>query len=641
MSLINASSLSFSFEDEYILKNISFSVEVKDKVGLIGANGAGKSTLFRLLNGTLSPTEGFLTLSKDCSPAFMEQHACVDSERTVFDELLTVFRPIFEIENELDKIQKTLDESAADFNEKLDRQHYLNVEYERLGGLTYLSRGRSSLIGMGFDESYFDKPVKLLSGGEKSKLSLCKLLLSGSDTLLLDEPTNHLDIKSIEWLESFLSDFKGTYIVISHDRYFLDKVTNRTFEIENSKLYSANRSYTGYMALKKEREKAEQREYDAAMKEVHRIEGIIEQQKRFNQERNYITIASKQKSIDRILSKTNPPDKKQRDISFSFKTDIMSGNDVLLMKNVSKSFNDKLLFESAELDIKRGERCFIVGENGCGKSTLLKIILNKSARDSGKIIFGTGLKIGYFDQALAELSSNKTVIDEVWDTYRQMTETEIRNALAVFLFGGDDVFKSMSSLSGGEKSKVALLKLMLSKANFLVLDEPTNNLDISSRQALENALKEYDGTMLIVSHDRYFINSLATRVISLSKSGLRSHEGNYDSYVASLNENKPEPASYKEKPQVNEYKLKKEHESNKRKIAGRISRLEKEIDELEKAVSLKQEEINSPEVSDDYQKILSLTEELHSLSNLHEKRIEEWETANIELEELKKEENDG
>lgn len=641
MSLIIANKLSFSYEDEYLFKNINFSIETKDKVGLIGANGAGKSTLFKLMTGELPPTDGFLSIGKDCVISYMEQHACAGSKKTVYDELLTVFEPLFEIQRELDSLRDKLDENSPDFEKNIERQHFLNVEYERLGGLTYLSRARSTLIGMGFSEDYFGKPVETLSGGEKSKLSLCKLLLSGADVLLLDEPTNHLDIKSIEWLEAWLSDFKGTFIVISHDRYFLDKVTNKTLELHNNTLYSANHNYSGYIMLKSEREKAEQREYEASMKEVKRIEGIIEQQKRFNRERNYITIASKQKSIDRILKDLKQPDKELSSINFSFETDLVSGNDVLLVNNLSKSFGNLLLFENVELDLKRGEKCFIVGDNGCGKSTLLKIILNKTSRDSGKIILGTGIKIGYFDQSLAELSTQKTIIDEVWDSYRQMTETEVRSALALFLFKGDDVYKSMSSLSGGEKARVSILKLMLSKANFLILDEPTNNLDIASRQVLEDALQQYNGTLLIVSHDRYFINNLATKIVALTKTGLLFHEGNYESYLTSPLANRSFTKPKVEKSTTNTYRAKKEHESNIRKLEGKISRLENEINDLDASIECIQKKIDDPDNSRDYQKILEITEELDKMSSLQLQKIELWEQLNEELEDIKEGNTDG
>lgn len=636
MSLINVNNLTISFTEEDVLKGITFAVEPRDKIGLIGANGAGKSTIFKILTKQYLPTDGNFTFAKECSLGYMEQHACADSDKTVYTELLTVFEPLFQIEQEINDIQKSLNEHNSDFADKLESQNYLHREYERRGGLTYQSRAKSALIGIGFTENDFDLDVSLLSGGQKSKLSLCKLLLCGADVLLLDEPTNHLDIKSIDWLENWLTEYKGTYIVISHDRYFLDKVTNKTIEIERGKLYSANKNYSGYMLLKDERKKAQQKVFDGAMKEVHRIEGMIEQQKRFNQAHNYVTIASKQKSIDRILDDLEEPEKELSGIRFRFEAASESGNDVLLLTDIEKSFDNKFLFSNVQLDLKKGDRCFIIGDNGCGKSTLLKVILNKMRRDKGRIALGVGLKIGYFDQSLAELSSGKTVIDEIWDTYRNMTETEVRSALAQFLFKADDVYKNMNDLSGGEKARVALLKLMLSGANFLILDEPTNHLDIKSRQALEDALIDYNGTLLIVSHDRYLINKLATRIEYLDTDGLTSYIGNYDSYIQNVTTlNEPELKKSNTKVKDNDYKRQKEHNSYIRKLKGKISRLEADIENLENKAEQLQEEMNNS--TSDYETILELTNQLNDLTQIQEEKMLEWESLCEELSNLETE----
>ena len=633
MALISVNDLTVSFSETDILDKISFQVESKDKIGLIGANGAGKTTLFKILTKEYLPNNGTVAVGKDITVGYMEQHACSSSEKNVLDELMSVFTYLYDIEDELEVIEEKLSSQNEDIEKLLDRQHYLTTQYERLGGLTYKSRAKSALIGLGFGENDFTLPCSLLSGGQRSKVSLCKLLLCGANLLLLDEPTNHLDIESVTWLESWLSEYNGSFIVISHDRYFLDKVTNRTFELERSRLYFADRNYSGYMKLKEERLKAQQKVYDGAMKEVHRIEGIIEQQKRFNRERNYITIASKQKSIDRLLDGLEKPESELEGISFSFTADAVSGNDVLICDEVEKNFDSKKLFKNVSLTVKRGERIFIVGENGCGKSTFLKVILGKMRRDAGRVTLGSGIKIGYFDQTLAELSTSKTVIDEVWDSYKQMTETQIRSALASFLFKGDDVYKIMNKLSGGEKARVALLKLMLSRSNFLVLDEPTNHLDIKSREALENAFDTYDGTMLIVSHDRYFINRLATRIVRLHTNGIDSYSGNYDYYIEHCIDRNIAVAETA-KPKENTYKKQKEHESEIRKMKGRISRLEAEIDGLDEKISFFQEQINSPEISADYEKILSLTDELNKTVCEQEEKMQLWQNLNEELDVL-------
>ena len=634
MSLISANNLIFSFADKTILDEISFSVEPKDKIGLIGVNGAGKSTLLRIITGEFSLYKGVLSISSDCEIGYMEQHACADSDDDLFNETLKSFDFLFKIEDEIKNIQSSLNEHSPDFTQNLERLHFLNEQYERRGGLTYISRARSALLGLGFSESDFDLPVKKLSGGERSKLSLCKLLLSGSDILILDEPTNHLDIKNINWLENWLIDFKGTLIIVSHDRYFLDRITNKTFEIENGKLYSANADYSGYMRLKEERIKSETKAYNASINEIKRIESIIETQKRFNREKNYITIASKQKSIDRIKKDLKKPDYYTGEIRFSFQSKTSSGNEVLNLTGIEKSFSGKLLFQDVDLELKKGERCFILGDNGYGKSTLLKIIQNKITRDKGRITLGVGVKIGYYDQTLAELSKNISVLDEVWNEYKSMTETEVRSALALFLFKGDDVFKNLSSLSGGEKARVALLKLMLSGANLLVLDEPTNNLDIQSKQVLENALKEYDGTLLIVSHDRYFINSLATKIAFLSINGLRIIEGNYDNYISnSLVENKAENSPKKASPKDNTYRLKKEQESKIRRLKGSIKRLEDLIEELENKTIKYEKQLADPEIISDYQKITELTSLMNENMLLTETKMQEWEILNSQLNE--------
>ena len=415
MALISAHSVSLSFSDRVIFSDVSFDVYKKDKIGFIGVNGAGKTTLFKLFTRQLEPDGGDVFISRDATLGYMEQHACSGSDRTLFDELLTVFDDVISAEKELDEIAEKLNGEFSGDAELIARQQYLLELFERRGGLTYKSRTRSALIGLGFEEKDFSLSCSLLSGGQRSKVSLAKLLLSKADLLLLDEPTNHLDIESIDWLEGWLSEYSGTFIVISHDRYFLDKVTNRTFELENGKIFCANGNYSRFHELKAERRKNAERVYDNTIKEVKRIQGIIEQQKTFSQERNYITIASKQKSIDRLLDGLEKPERELDSIRFSFKTNLVSGNEVLLCENLSKAFENRELFENVSMLIERGERVFITGENGCGKSTLLKMILGRLRRDSGKITLGANVKIGYFDQTLAEISTNKTVLDEVED----------------------------------------------------------------------------------------------------------------------------------------------------------------------------------------------------------------------------------
>ena len=637
MALANAFKLSISFGDTDIFSDLSFDVGAKDKIGLIGVNGAGKTTLFKLFTGEYTPTDGALVIGKDTVIGYMEQHACAESERTMLDELLTVFDDVIAAEEELEQIAKKISAGAGDTQALIARQDMLLELIRRRDGLTYQSRARSTLLGLGFSEADFTLPCALLSGGQRSKVSLAKLLLSGANLLLLDEPTNHLDLKSIAWLEDFIGQYTGACIVISHDRYFLDKVTNRIFELDRGRLFATDGNYSRHRALREEQKKAEERVYAGTMKEIRRIEGIIEQQKRFGRERNFKTIASKQKSIDRLEKDLVKPEKELQSIRFRFEPAITSGNDVLFAKGLSKSFGEKKLFSDVSLEIFRGERVFLTGENGCGKSTLLKMLLGRERRDSGKITLGVNVKIGYFDQTLAELSrSDKTVLDEVWDAYRQMNEVDVRRALAAFLFKGDDVFKSMHALSGGERARVALLKLMLSGANFLVLDEPTNHLDIASGEALENALSDFDGTLLVVSHDRYFINRLATRVLYLDEHGLESYLGGYDDFLAALAlRGADAPPPEKKAPKDNSYRRRKELDSLIRRTEGKIRRLEEEIDRADADLAALQKELSAG--SDDYETVLRLTNKLHEETNAQEERMAQWEQLNEELEQLRME----
>ena len=632
MAILTANSLKIEFGATEIFSDVSFEINENDKVGFIGVNGAGKTTLFKVITKEYEPDDGSIVYGKNTVTGYMEQHACHNSNRTVYDEALTVFSNLIEYEFEIEKLIRAIDKGDGDIEKLIKEQLRIQEEYNNNGGLTYKSRTSSALSGLGFSKSDFMKPVSVLSGGQKSKLSLAKLLLSGANLLLLDEPTNHLDIKSVEWLENWINDFSGSVIVISHDRYFLDKVTNKTMELERGNLTVANGNYTRFLELKEERKMNEERRYNAAISEIERIEGIIATQKHFGQERNYVTIAHKQKSIDRLRENLVEPEKELQAIHFRFKADCVSGNDVLIAESLKKSFGEKHLFENIDFLIKRNERVFLLGDNGCGKTTLLKILTGEIKSDSGFFKFGANVKIGYFDQTLEKLNENKTILDEVWDSYLDMKESEVRTALGSFLFKGDDVFKKVGDLSGGEKARVALLKLMLSGANLFLLDEPTNHLDIKSREALENALLNYEGTMLIVSHDRYLINKLATRILRMDKNGIRIFNGNYDYYVAHYTP--PEEKLQKEiKPKANEYRLKKEYESNIRRLKGAISRCEKEIEDNENAVSAKEEELSMPENASSYERIAEISNELEKLKDKQNELFEKWEELQKQLEE--------
>ncbi len=630
MSLLTAQNLTFGFLDGVLFKGAAFKVEDTDRIGLIGANGSGKTSLFRLITGKYSPNEGGIVRGKDVRIGYMEQYLECSENQTLYGEALTVFNDVIEMEFELEDVtHRLLTDSSIDLIEK---QLRLTEEIEKRDGLVYQAKTKSALLGLGFKEDDLTQKVSTLSGGQRSKLSLCKLLLSNANLLLLDEPTNNLDVDAINWLEDFLIKYKGAFIVVSHDRYFLDKVTTSTIEIAHKKLIHTTGNYSVFQKLKAERELTIEREYEKTITEIKRIEGIIEQQKRFNQAHNYVTIASKEKQIERLKETLIIPEKALKSVNFSFKTDIRTGDEVLFVSGLKKSFPDKPLFKNFNLTVYREDKVFLLGPNGCGKSTFLKIINKETNADEGLFRLGANVKIGYFDQNIDKLHSEKTVLNEVWDMYSYMTETEIRSALAMFLFRGEDVFKEVSSLSGGERAKISLLKIMLSKPNFLILDEPTNHLDIISREVLENALLDFNGTLLVVSHDRYFINKLATKVVHLTHEGAVNIDGNYDTYV-SYHENKiVEEAKDKlrSKPVVNDYKLRKEQASLERKRKTRINKIELEIEEKETLADKLTAEISTPEISGDYEKLLEYTEKLDNIKSQLEVLYAEWETLQIE-----------
>lgn len=531
MPALSVRNLTMTFIERNLFTDVSFDVEERDKVGFIGANGVGKTTLFKILNGEISPVSGTVTFSKNVRPGYMEQHACNNPRADVYHELLSVFDYLSDMETEISALAHQIDNKSGNLDKLVERQTMLIEQFERAGGLTYKSRTRSALLGLGFSENDFTMPVGNLSGGQRSKLCLAKLLLSQSNMLLLDEPTNHLDIDAIAWLEGFLRDFKGAMIIISHDRYFLDNVTNKTIELEHNRAMVYTGSYSEFVKKKESVNESLKNKYEHDLKEIKRIEGIVEQQKRWGQAHNFITAASKQKEADRIKDQLVAPESELETMRMHFEPRCESGNDVLICKNLAKSFDDKQLFKNVDIHIRKGERVFIIGGNGCGKTTLFRILMGKTPMDSGEYDYGANVEIGYFDQMQQNLDLSKTALDEVWDTFPNMTQTEVRSALASFLFKGDEVFKPLSKMSGGERARVSLLKLMLKGSNFLLLDEPTNHLDASSREELEKTLLDYSGTMLIVSHDRYFINKIADRILLLTNNGVKEYLGNYDYYL--------------------------------------------------------------------------------------------------------------
>lgn len=621
MSVINAQMLTMEFLDNLLFDKASFDIEEHDKVGLIGRNGTGKTTLFKLIAGVLEPADGNIFISSNAKTGFVEQHACSDFSKTAYEEMLTVFSHLITEENELEVLHDKIEKSGGSNSELIERQALLTEKFQSEGGLTYRARANSMLSGLGFTEEEKQLPVGELSGGQRTKICLGKLLLSDANLILLDEPTNHLDIKSVEWLEDFLSKYNGTAIIVSHDRYFLDKVTNKTMEIEHKKITVRKGNYSVFAKLKQEQREADRRKYEQQKKEVERIEGIITQQKQFNQARNYVTIASKQKQIDRIKAEMVAPESDEASVKLKFEAASVSGNDVIMIKDLSKSYGEKTLFKDASLNIYKGDRVFLLGENGCGKSTFLKTLLGKIQPDGGLCRFGANVQIGYFDQIQAGLSSSKTVLEEIYDKFPAFTISELRGFLGAFCFRGDEINKKMSELSGGERARTALLEMMLKKPNLLILDEPTNHLDIVSREVLEDALLDYDGTLFCVSHDRFLVNKLATRILILKNGELTEFDGSYSDYVESLSA--PVKTARQEK-KPNEYQLRKERESQERKRKTRISRLEDEIEQIENEKETVQNELADPSTAADYEKLIELTEKLNNLNCRQEELYSEW-----------------
>ena len=633
MSLLSLNNVSKSFGERVLFENVSFNIENNTKMGFIGTNGVGKTTLFRTILGE-EDYEGEMVKSSDLKIGVMEQTPPSSQSLTAYDYALEVFSRFFEIEEEMENIRKTLERGEGETERLINRQEALNTEYIRNDGLTFRARTRSMLIGLGFLESELNLPMNSLSGGQKTRLSLARTLLSEANFLLLDEPTNHLDIESVRFLEDFLKNCNKAFIVISHDRYFLDKVTNTTIELENRKISLYSGSYSTFIVKKEQVRKAQERKYENTMQEIKRIEGIIEQQKRWNRERNIKTAEHKQKSIDRLQETLEKPEEDTSKIRFRFTAEKKSGNDVLKVTSLSKSYGEKKLFNDVSFEVKRGERVFLLGPNGCGKSTLYKMIKGDIETPEDAVWFGTNVECAYYDQDRSDIQGGKDVESELWDVYPRMDRTQIRNALAAFLFKGDDVFKMTDTLSGGEKARLSLLEIMLTGANFLLLDEPTNHLDIRSREALEEAIEDFEGTVFIISHDRYLINKMADKIIAFENGSVNSYNMNYDDYINKIavnlsDNNKP---AEKQKKEPNDYQKQKQKQSEKRKLEGKIRRCEEAIELCEKEIETINEEINC--AGSDFEKITLLSKELEEKETEQEKLMNEWENLSTELEEL-------
>ncbi len=633
MILLNGSNLEKIFSGEALFNNVSFNIEDSDKIGLVGVNGAGKSTLFKIIIGDIDADNGEVFKNKDLSIGYLDQYALSDSDLSIWDEVATAFCEVIEIEKQLDELRFDIENKNGDIETLVNRQVELQDKFSELDGFYYKSKIRGTLLGLGFSEEEFNLSVSNLSGGQKTRVSLGKLLLSRANLLLLDEPTNHLDIDSVEWLEDFLRGYNGAFVVISHDRYFLDRVTNKTFELRSGRLRVYNGNYTEYMRQSEVERLSEERSYENTKKEIERLEGIVEQQRRWNREKNIKTAESKLKVIEKLEKDLVKPDAKQEAMNFKFEAMQGGGQDVLITKNLSKSFDNEPLFKNADVFIKKGERVFLTGPNGCGKTTFLKIVLGMYEPTQGSATIGANIVTGYYDQLQENLDMEKTVLDELYDEYPDMTLTELRNALAVFMFKGEDVFKKIEKLSGGERARVELAKLMLKKNNFLIMDEPTNHLDIDSREALENALTGYDATMLMVSHDRYFINKLADRILYMTPDGIVSFMGNYDEFLEKRKTEEKETIVKTDSDAKLDYQERKKAQAQKRKVINRFKKVEEEISELEEKITVKETELQNPEIATDYIKLGEISDEIAKMNETLDTMYSEWEDLQSTIEE--------
>ncbi|MCW6123637.1 ribosomal protection-like ABC-F family protein [Clostridium sporogenes] len=636
MVVLSCKNISKAYGVDLILDNLTFNINENDKVGLIGANGAGKSTLFKILTSSLEQDSGDIFIDKSKSLGYLAQHLSLDSNNTIYEEVLDVFHDLIKMEEKLNKLEKLMnepyDKNNKDYHDKIIKDYTTYTDlYINRGGYTYKGEIHRVLRGLSFEEEDFNKQINILSGGQKTRVALCKLLLQSPDILLLDEPTNHLDLTAINWLEEYLKAYKGTVLIISHDRYFLDEITSQTFELISGHINCYNGNYSKFIDLRKKEYEVKLKAYNLQQSEIKRQEKIIEKYRSFNREKSIKAAESRQKSLDKI-EKIDAPDKLPKPVKINFETQIKSGNDILHIENLSKSYGDITLFTNVEMDIKRGEKIALIGDNGRGKTTLLKIIMDKIKKNSGTKYIGKNVFIGYYDQEQSDLNECNTVLDEVWDEFPEMTTTEVRNSLAAFLFTGDDVFKEISKLSGGEKCKVNLLKLMLSKSNFLLLDEPTNHLDIMSREALEDALLNYDGTVLVISHDRYFLNKVIEKIYELNIDGIKEYLGNYDYYIhKKINPNRFDyeaitSGNSKTKTQIHqERKKKKEEEKKFKQEKLKIKNLEKEITDLEEEVNLLQEQLCLEEVYSDSAKSEKINKDIINKQKLIENLYSEWE----------------
>lgn len=629
--ILSCSSIDKTFVDNHVIKNASFHIEEYEKAAIVGINGAGKSTLLKIITGKLPADAGTVTFAKDKSFGYLAQHQAVDSENTIFDELLTVKQEVLDLEAAIRQTEADMKGASGDGLDALLKK-YANMthRFEEINGYACKSEITGILKGLGFLEDEFDRKVATLSGGQKTRVALGKLLLQKPDLIMLDEPTNHLDLNSIAWLETYLLNYKGAVIIVSHDRYFLDKIATKIIEVEDGVVSSFNGNYSDYATQKEHLRVEQMNAYLNQQREIKHQEEVIEKLKQFNREKSIRRAESREKMLDKI-ERLEKPTEVRADMKLTLTPHRTSGNDVMQIEGLSKRFDSNQLFENVSFDIKRGEHVAIIGDNGTGKTTLLKIINELVPADSGTIRLGANVEIGYYDQEHHVLHMDKTLFEEISDDYPYLTNTEIRNTLAAFLFTGEDVFKKISALSGGERGRVSLAKLMLSEANFLILDEPTNHLDITSKEILETALNAYEGTVLYVSHDRYFINRTASRILELSHQEFVNYIGNYDYYLEKRDILTPvseaAPRADQEAPSAQklDWKQQKENQALIRKRENDLKKCEDQIEVLETKSAALDEEMARPEIATNSAKLQELAKEQESVKAALETLYARWE----------------
>ena len=639
--ILSCHEIGLAYGTEVILEHVSFHIEEHEKAAIIGMNGAGKSTLLDIISGQLTPDTGEVTITRGKSLGYLQQFQESDSDLTVYEALLEVRRDVLAMYDKLRRLEQDMKHAqGSELEEMLASYDRLNHRFEQENGYAVQSEVTGILKGLGFSENDFEKKITTLSGGQKTRISLGRILLKKPDIILLDEPTNHLDMHSIAWLEGFLQNYPGTVIIVAHDRYFLDRVVSKVIEIENhhARMYRGN--YSVFAEKKKQLREEQLRAWMNQQQEIRHQQAVIDKLRSFNREKSIRRAESREKMLEKIVPVEKPLQIDEY-MHLSLTPDIQSGNEVLHIENLSKGYENQMLFKELYIDIMRGEKVAVIGDNGTGKTTILKIINRLVPPDTGLIRFGTNVHIGYYDQEQQNLNPDKSIFDEISDSWPMMNGTRIRSVLAAFLFTGDDVFKMIRDLSGGERARVSLAKLMLSDANFLILDEPTNHLDIASREILENAVAAYSGTVLYVSHDRYFINRTATRILELSKNGLAGYEGNYDYYLE-----KKENPSYSSSSGVSvadtpdaedtvssaklDYHQQKQEAARKRKLESRIAKTEARIDEIDTRLAEIDELLTHEEVYTDPEKLLPLTKEREELDNEQLSLMQTWEDLQAE-----------